>query len=123
MSRQRRVKPVERCPDCKQEAPCVEIDPPPLLHSGWECTNCGFIRWGGVLSKSGPRPIGYRFSGGMLLCWRCHRQHCPTGMHASSYPALDYLSGYMETIYDVDGTKTSFDRCCDECGVLVDADC
>ncbi len=41
--------------------------------------------------------------------------------NATNYPRLDYLSGYMTTIYsDHKGPHT---RCCDECGVPINTDC
>lgn len=41
--------------------------------------------------------------------------------NATNYPRLSYLSGFMTVISNTD--KGPFNRCCDECGVLVDDDC
>jgi len=134
----RRVKPVSPCQNCKTHAQCVEVNPPPRFHSGWECTYCGEIRWGGVLSEAVHLLIGYTFSNGCVVCWRCHRQHCTARSmeialsaqtnaplvvqaNASNYPDLPYLSGFMTTLWS--DAKEALDRCCDECGVLVDANC
>lgn len=126
----RRVKPVSSCQNCKTFAPCVEVVPPPRFHSGWECTSCGEVRWGGVLSAAGPLLIGYTFSNGCLICWRCHRLHTVAPSmestlarqpSATNYPRLDYLSGYMTTLWS--DSKEPLDRCCDECGVLVNEAC
>lgn len=113
----RHVTPVDPCQNCGERAPCYEVEPPPRYHSGWEC-NCGEVRWGGVLS-AGHSVIGYSFSHGYTLCWRCHRANCSKDdpIHATNYPRLPYLSGYMTTLWS-DG-KGPFDRHCDECGNLV----
>lgn len=126
----RLVVPASPCQNCKAHAKCVEVNPPPRFHSGWECTNCGEIRWGGVLSGAGPLLIGYTFSNGCLICWRCHRVNCTAHnmeseleqlKNASNYPKLPYLSGYMTTLWS--DSKEPLDRCCDECGVLVNEAC
>lgn len=127
----RRVTPVQRCQNCKTQATCLEVHPPPRYHSGWECTGCGEIRWGGVLSASA-WIIGYTFSHGFILCWRCHRTNTvapamedalarQAGATATNYPRLSYLSGYMTTLWN--DAKCELDRHCDECGVLVNEDC
>jgi hypothetical protein len=126
----RRVKPVDPCQNCKTHAHCIEKDPPPQLHSGWECSYCGEIRWGGVLSAASVLRIGYEFSNGSVLCWRCHRKAITVDRmeqtlaartaNATSYPKLPYISGHMTTLWS--DAKT-LDRCCDECGNLVDANC
>ncbi len=124
------VTPLEPCHECKTLAACREVHPPPRLHSGWECTNCDEVRWGGVTLPGGPRPIGYSFAGGFFICWRCHRLHTmpayveDTGprqsLVASNYPRLGYLSGCMMTLYTDD--KEPFERSCDECGERVTPD-
>lgn len=116
----RLVIPFSPCQNCETLAKCVEVNPPPQLHSGWECTNCGESRWGGVLSVATARCVGYSFSNGCVLCWRCHRQHCDTSTptNASNYPKLDYLSGFMLTLWG--GDEEARDKHCDECGNLVD---
>ena len=130
MSRQ--VKPVERCQNCKTQAPCLEVNPPPRFHSGWECTRCGEIRWGGVLSAAPALLIGYAFSNGSVLCWRCHRLHTVAPSmegtlnrdktaSATNYPRLSYLFGFMTTLWS--DSKDPLDRYCDECGNLVNKDC
>jgi hypothetical protein len=74
--------------------------------------------------------IGYTFSHGCVLCWRCHRINTiAPAMEsalknepvATNYPRLSYLSGYMMTLWS--NTKEALDRHCDECGVLVNEDC
>lgn len=114
----RLVVPASPCQNCKTHSKCVEVNPPPRLHSGWECINCGEIRWGGVLSEATSLLIGYTFSGGCILCWRCSREHSVT---SSRCPTLPYLNGFMTTLWSDD--KVAFDRHCDECGVIVDANC
>lgn len=126
----RLVVPASPCQNCKTQAKCVEVNPPPRLHSGWECSNCGEVRWGGVLSEATSLRIGYTFSNGCILCWRCHRRHCTADnmenallaqVNVSDYPKLPYLSGFMMTLWS--DTKEPLDRHCDECGVVVDANC
>lgn len=126
----RLVTPASPCQNCKTQADCVEVNPPPRFHSGWECTHCGEIRWGGVLSGAGPLLIGYTFSNGCIICWRCHRQNCTAhnmesvlepSSNASNYPSLPYLSGYMITLWS--DHKAPLDRHCDECGVLINEAC
>lgn len=124
------VTPASPCQNCKTRAKCVEVNPPPQFHSGWECSYCGEIRWGGVLSEAVQLLVGYTFGNGGALCWRCHRKHCAAhGMestlasqaNASSYPNLPYLSGFMMALWS--DAKDALERHCDECGVLVDANC
>lgn len=130
----RLVTPASPCQNCKTRAKCVEVNPPPQFHSGWECSYCGEIRWGGVLSEAVQLLIGYTFSNGCLVCWRCHREHTMPRIYehtreavaaalanASRYPDLSYLSGAMTTLWS--DSKEPLDRCCDNCGVLVDANC
>jgi len=82
-----------------------------------------------VLSAATSLRIGYAFSNGCTLCWRCHRQNCSADRmenalaeqsNASDYPKLAYLSGFMLTLWSDNEEARS--RHCDECGIRLVAD-
>ena len=108
------IIPVERCPDCKTFAHCnVQAPPLPKYSSGYTCSNCGYNRWGGVTSCSGPFPVGYSYSDG-AICWRCARD-----VYGGPYPTVPYLHGPIGVITTND---KPLDRYCDDCGNLINND-
>ena len=108
---------MEPCPDCKNMTAC-HVVPIVTYGRGYVCGHCDAPRWGGVLAPSGPRVVGYEFSNGSAICWRCSRLHVDA---SGRYPALSYIGGYRRPIYTKN--NQALDRHCDECGVLIDADC
>lgn len=111
----RTIIPLERCPDCKTKAPCLILEPPlPKYSSGYTCSKCGFNRWGGITMPSGPDTVGYSYTDG-AICWRCSRD-----VYGGAYPTVPYLHGPIGVITTND---MPLDRYCDECGVLINADC
>lgn len=110
------VEPLEPCHDCHLLVPCLKVGAGQYA-SGYECSGCRTVRWGGVTHYSGPRVLGYVFANNAHICWRCHEAFTPLGY---SFPMLDYAQGPMASLTTQSEYKNN--AYCDECGCLINTE-
>lgn len=108
------IEPLHHCHYCKAKAPCLVSDIRPR-HSGYSCSNCGAVRWSGVVTPIGARVIGLACAKGSFLCRKCADDNTRPGF---STPDLPYVHGPVAHMY-ADDSSYKNDINCDECGELI----